>query len=385
MNTSSDAQDRGASRSDGTGGRRVPYTRRRRRGVIAATGVSFLLLLSAVVALGVLRSRESPFVTERNPPTAYRIAYRIDQPGEDPPTKLQLLLVRRPFDGRNQSSRSDGKGVAGVATTIDRAWRFSDDAFTPLGAKLPSSPAGDARPLRVMSRALEEGLARRRGADRIEGRECVRYEVAEPLGRPLAAPTEASRTQLCIDRRGLVLEERWSRRGALVRLRRAIEVAIEPEVSEQAFFEDIARPDDAGFTRLDEEGAREAATVWLERPPRGFALAGAYRSGTTLSTAWVSGPDLITVEEAAAESSPWPEAKGGLSWSGALAEASSDSGAALPAPSASAAPLRGQLVLDLISSELRIELPADRWVRISGGVAPDVLERAAVGLRAKGG
>jgi hypothetical protein len=317
--------------------------------VAAYTGASIAALMAALIGLGAVRSHSVPVIREVDPPRTYRIAYRVDEAGK--PTRLQLLTVRRPFDGRNETSDADGTNSVGIAVSAGHAWRLAGGVpEADLGPKAPSTPPGDSRPLLAMGRAIRAGLAKQAGHTKVAGRTCTRYAVAEPLGKPLSAPGPISRTELCVDRRGLVLEERWTSGRKLQRLRRAVDVQIDPSLTDEVFF--IGRTAAPEFCSTSHPDAGERSG------PAGFAFASSCRVGdTTRVEAWTRGPDLLLIEHISG-SAPW----------GRSAE-----GTAVTLGAAGS----GRLVLDLVGSQLRISPSPGRYLRLSGSVSPDVLLEAA--------
>lgn len=337
---------------------------------LAAGGI--VVLVGALVVLGVVRSRDVPAIAERDPPLSYRLTYRVDEfrPGKPAGTRLQILSVRRPFDGRNQTSEDDGSEPAAIVSTIDRVWRLTSDGPEDLGPKAPSTAVGDARPLLAMGRAIHEGLAKQAGRARVRGRACTRYAVAQPPGKPLSAPGPIARTELCVDRRGLVLEEKVFSGRTLSRVRRAIEVEIDPDLPPEIFLAPRPRSGADATVHVRKLADDEAADPEppAVRLPDGFTREGRWlvertADGTrTLAAVWTRGPDLLIAETARGPAAPWPPAVQPVA-------VRRDGGAG------------AELVLDLVASQVRWTA-GDAHRRVYGTLPVEQLLRAAGAARA---
>ncbi len=240
----------------------------------------------------------------------------------------------------------------------------------------------------ALKKALDNKTIVRRERREVYGRECQVYRAGGPV---LAGDMEKYRPRsgefadFCVDRNGLVVEEVWTSKDKLLRRRAAVEVEIDPKLSDGLF--DIEAPAEEGPTRGTVQSvppdAIDRTKLWtLRSAPKGFDYLGKFavirstasvpqQGGagvpavppTSTSDVYIRGPDLIVVDQdpsliAAIRSEDRPEKKIKLEGFDTA-----------------------EVIVDARMSEVRGETEDDSVVRIYGTVDPDELIELAKDLR----
>lgn len=312
----------------------------------------------------------------RSGPVAYEILYRVDVHQDPPSTSYEERLVRRPFDGRILSSASrvvdpDQVGTSGTMSAGASIVSFSDGQRALVQQRVPGAAIGDQALASILEEAVRLGHAEGpRGEEVVLGRRCRLFAVKEPGSRIVAAPTDGSRTTMCVDDDGLVLRERWELRERVVLERTAIALDEHPNVTGLQDAPDgsvSAAPLTAGSTVRPVE----QVDSFIEEPlvPTGFELTGRYETvavdrtqGPSRTSAWVmqdEGAYLVV------------EAGTGLvSLSGKVSEVSSPLGEAA-------------LFLGTMGAEIRVLVDANRWIRVTTSAPSADLSRYVATLRTR--
>lgn len=204
--------------------------------------VAIVVALIATIAAVLLRSSgtsESRIFPHEQFMASYRIVYEIEEFDAEPRTEERL--VQRPYLSKIVSQR-DGTQLAGSITNEDGRWLLLPDGQGwQLRAKGRQRPIDDPRPIEAIEAAAQDGRAERRGDDVVLRRRCTVVRTGGPLGEALRRPAGDEFADLCIDRTGAVLRERWVRNGIQARL--TVATAFEPDAALDR--EDFA-PDPAG-------------------------------------------------------------------------------------------------------------------------------------------
>jgi hypothetical protein len=304
---------------------------------------------------------------------SYRITYEIDDQGAM--TTTEVRTVHRPFLGRVDTTggiRITDAGVLATAPT-DGEW---------VRIEVPIAPAGgDVRPDAVLDEALDAGIVEERGRREVAGRDCRVIALGGPvLGGTLTpiGAVEGESAVACIDDGGLVLAEMWTVDGATRRRIEAIDVEI-GNVDDDVFslsdtMQVLPYRSGGGSVRVveDDEDPGFAERWRLATAPKGFEHAGRYAvlppllgqqvdatrprvaDVALLTDVWVDGADLVLVDQGAVRQGGAPP------WDARPYVRRVDLGALG----------RGELVLDLRMSELRVTRPDGGFVRVAGTVAP---------------
>lgn len=304
-------------------------------------------------------------LTIGEPVSEYRITYRVRAASADGvTTSTEEVSVARPFESR-VVVRADG------AVTARRVSRFGelviegDGGVQVLGVP-PALGTSDVRPDAVLDDAVERGMAERREVREVDGRRCRVYRLGSSASDGTLVPvgtTGGEHADVCVDARGLVLEEWWVQQGHALRHRLAVDV----EVDDVTF-------DDRTFTLPDEAppGPTQGAVAEVVEgsgfaTPSGFTDVGRYDvtvaqlqppgsseilpGRTSAAEVWRRGADLLVLEEAG----------------GALPPTSFG----IPTEVPGVGP--AELVLDLRANELRFTTDAGDTVRLYGTVTPTEL------------
>lgn len=167
--------------------------------------------------------------------TSYRIVYDIEE--FDAPPRTEERLVKRPYLSKIVSQR-DGTLLTGSITNDAGRWLLLDDGQ---GWQLRGGgrqrPTDDPRPIDALEAAAADGRAETRGTAVVLERRCTVVRTGGPLGEPLKKATAGEYADLCIDRTGAVLRERWVVNGTQARL--TVATAFEPGA---AFADDAFAP-----------------------------------------------------------------------------------------------------------------------------------------------
>lgn len=366
------------------GRRRAP--RRRRRaivvGAVAVTGV--LVAVGLWLSSGdgdsprTTATRSSLPTTPAAEPASYEVTYESTV-GEDVST--EILSVRRPFDSRLEVRKGPAPGGAMTSVRVSRFGALETDAPTAESLHLtvpPTIAASDLRLKHALARAVLDGRALERGRATVSNRPCLRYVVGGPVtsGALLPyVPDGPERAEICVDARGLLLEERWFKEGQLLRHRRAVAVReLRPSSEHFSIGDDVPRAEFDGAITAVTENSRLPLGSWeLDRPIDGFTRLGRWTSisprlgnansnafdpdegrQASLHEVWTRGIDVVFIEQ------------GSL-----LGE-----GGPLPAhPQAHPVDLGGlglgEAIHDLRLNEVRANVPGFGFVRVAGTLPID--------------
>lgn len=315
--------------------------------------------------------------TARSGPVAYRILYRVEVFQDPPSTSFEERLVRRPFDGRILSSTSrvvdpDHVGTSGTMSAGASVLSFGEGHRTVVQQRVPGAAIGDQVLAAVLEEAVRLGYAEaHRDEDVVLGRRCRLFAIKEPGARVVAAPTDSSRTTLCIDDDGLILSERWELREHLVLERTAIALDEDPTVTE---LENVAEASVTAVPLAMGSTVRSVEQVdsFIEEPPlpTGFELIDRYETvavdrtrGPSRTSAWVMQDNAaFLVVEAGT---------GLVSLSGGMSEVPSPLG-------------EGALFLGTMGAEVRVLVDANHWIRVTTSAPPADLARYVARLRSRG-
>ena len=168
------------------------------------------------------------------PVGSYRVTYRIHELDR---VREERVVVRRPCESRRTSMR-DEVTVSGTLTNRQGLWHW---ALGPEGGwQLIDAgqrrAAADARPLEALPPLVEAGLVTIEGSASVAGGRCQVVRIREPIGSPATkAPTERDYVELCLDRSGVMLRERWVIDGRTVRHQEATELSLDPPLDGHDF------------------------------------------------------------------------------------------------------------------------------------------------------
>ena len=304
-------------------------------------------------------------VTIEDPPRAYAITYRITSDGAE---STERVVARRPFSSRVEVD-------AGGAVVARRVSRFAtlvvegDEATSSLTVS-PALGTADVRPDAVLDSAVDAGIVERREVREVAGRTCQVHRFGSSAADGTIVPvgsTPGEHADVCIDGRGLVLEEWWVRDGKPLRQRLATDVDVGALVDDEMFT--LTGERDAARSRSDGSIAPTTAPAAFRiEPPRRFETLGRYDltiaqvERTVIADVWTDGADLLVLEHGVGDVDPHPY------------------GTPVDLGAAGA----GELVLDLRASEVRVAL-GGLTVRVYGTIAPDALVDVARSLRSEQG
>jgi len=293
----------------------------------------------------------------------------------------EILTVRRPFESRLEVRKGRPPGGAVTSTRVSRFGALETDSPTADALRLtvpPTIAASDLRLRASLAQAVRDGRAADAGAGEVAGRPCQRYLVGGPVTAGSLVPYvsgASEQAEICVDLRGILLEERWSKDGQLLRHRRAVAVR-QSKASRQQFSlgDDLPRPDFDGAVTPVTDTSRLPLGSWeLDAPIDGFSRLGKWTSisprlgdangnafdtdegrQASLHEVWTRGIDVIFIEQ------------GSL-----LGE-----GGPLPAhPQAQPVDLgalgSGEAIHDLRLNEARANIPGFGFVRVAGTVPMD--------------
>ncbi len=325
-------------------------------------------------------------------PERYRVTYRLELYQEDAVRETtDTLEVRRPFESRLVSR-------VGTRVLTSRASRLGVLAFGsadgPISiASAPTLGSADLRFDLALGEAVRLDLVELREQRQILGRRCqvVRFGSTVSSGelRPVGSRDE-EHADVCVDAKGLLLEEVWIKDGRPLQRRIATAVAVDPLLADDRFRleneRELTTDEGNGFFRpIDPSTRLEGTTYELPEAPAGFTYVGRFavqtprlsleggnpieparpREDVSQIDVWSNGPDLLVLS---------------TSLGSDLAALPDDAETALPVD------LGGDLddavaVLDLRSNEVRAELSGGRFLRLAGTVPRDALIALARTLR----
>ena len=277
-------------------------------------------------------------------PDTYRITYEVDQAGgPDQPRSVttEVLEVDRPFRSLVATRAGKPPGgalVAGRISDLNRLLQFDGTSWREL-AIAPAMAASDLRLDGVLDERVAAGDIERRGVRRVAGRPCQEYRMGGPPAGgsiPALGSKRGEHADVCVDRDGLVLDERWVADGDVLRRRTAVDVATGVHFPKETFTAEgatkVAATDGGGAAaRVADDFTFGDRTWQLRAAPEGFHAAGRWSvvwprldtavdpmgSDTAgrvagLATVWVRGPDVIVIEQGGTHdgSTPFPSVEG---------------------------------------------------------------------------
>jgi hypothetical protein len=335
-------------------------------------------LLLVAAACSSSHGDSSAAVAITHVPRTYVVIYRVDSGGS---TSEQTISVRRPFDGRVVSG--DSVSVSSFARLLLSGQGSQGGVL----AQPPAPPFGDVRFDVALADGLERGFVERLDTTAIAGRRCQRYRTALPPGSAhLQLLVKGGDSVVsCVDADGLVLEERTTAGGKVIRRQTASSVRVDVRIADSTFAtsgEPTPVFQGGGSVRRLTNDSRTPGDFWdLASAPSGFVHRGRYavvppqpggfqpgHEGERIAgviDVYTRGADVLLVD------------RGGSVGGGAPYVAE---------PVATDVDLgdlgRGELLLGLLANEVRVRQPGGHYVRVSGTVKPKVLVDVARAMRA---
>jgi hypothetical protein len=336
------------------------------------------LVAAAVTLIGGLVSCSSgshspPAITAL--PRSYVVTYRVLQNGAQ---HWEVLTVHRPFDGSDltydtpQAPRASEPPAAGNISTDLALFAVEGTSVRTVSGRQPGPASGD----QYLAPELVDLVARKLAADTgkdqtVAGRFCRIYRFLEPPSGPVKPLGGGSdHDDLCLDRSGLLLSERWTYHGGVVLERTATTVrtsdgelsaGVEPPTPSTAG----AAPPSAGAGSAVPDPNPDS---FLAPPavPAGYAAAGPAvkftlpdpqhpASTVAASVIWAfeDGPRFVTVEAGTGRPGqvPWRP----------------DDTVTKPATLRGLGPATTALRSD--GTEVRVDVGNGRWVRVRGAMS----------------
>jgi hypothetical protein len=336
----------------------------------------------------------APLAFSGGAPETYQLTYHVERYDPDRiQESTETITVRRPFDSRIVTV-IDGKEVG------RRVSRFGALVLStgqgPKALAAPPAPAtGDLHLATSLPEAVQRGWAEVRERRKVAGETCQVYRVGSTVAAGELVPNGAKKGEsadICVDRRGLLLEEVWSKANRPLQRRvvtkRKLDLALTDADFEVKGETVLSIDQGNGFVkRVDPTTSWEGTVYRLPDGPPGFTYEGRvvvqppklspFRNPlddgpqteqVSMVDTWSRGPDLVVFSQTIAASIT-----------------------AIPNDAKTARPLdlgpfgNAATVVDLRSNEVRIELPEDRFIRIAGSLTTKELVELAHGLRAEEG
>jgi hypothetical protein len=134
----------------------------------------------------------------------------------------EVTDVDRPYRARTVRF-ARGHSVGGIAWTEAGVYQLRPDGSAQqVSPAWPGAPGPDSHLDVALPVALRQHLVERRATSTVLGRPCTEWASAQPLDGPaFSLPTKENRTLSCLSSEGVILRDRWTRQGALLRLRLA--------------------------------------------------------------------------------------------------------------------------------------------------------------------
>jgi hypothetical protein len=335
-----------------------------------------------------------PLGFAKSAPESYQLTYHIERYDPDRVQEsTEVFDVRRPFDSR-------------IVTTIDgkevgrRVSRFGalilGTGVGPKSLAAPPAPAsGDLHLESTLPDAVDHGWAELRERRKVAGTTCQVYRVGSTVASGELVPngTKAGESaDVCVDRDGLLLEEVWRKGGKPLQRRVAVKRRLGVKLTDADFQVPGEVPlsidDGNGFVkRVDPASSWEGTVYRLPEPPAGFTYLGRVVVQPPKLNPFQSPLDEGPKTEQVSMVDTWSRGPDLIVFSQTIAAAVS----AIPNDAKTARPIdlgpfgNAATVLDLRSSEVRIELPEDRFIRLAGSLPLAQLVDIAHGMRAEDG
>lgn len=318
--------------------------------------------------------RESTALKIGEEPLSYRVVYDVERYGVDGIHRSRdRIEVRRPFEGRVEDARAGAKPqprISRIGTLVLSTGAGARTLVSP-----PAPATGDLRLKPVLADAVAAGHLELRERRRVLDRECQVYRAGSSVSAGGLTPVGAKpgeHSDFCVDEDGMLLEEVWEKDGRPLqrRIARRLDLGVTFPADHFEIAGEIQVPFEEGngfLRRLAPDSGFEGTLYHLEQPPEGFEHLGRYliqppkldpfqnrldedrpRGQVGIADVWERGPDLLVMTQLIA------------------ADIS-----AVPQNSPTARPVelplgRASSILDLRANEVRIELPEDRFLRLSG-------------------
>lgn len=293
-------------------------------------------------------------------PRSYVATYRVVQNGAQ---HWEVLTVHRPFDGSDltydtpQAPTASDPPVSGNISTDVALFAVDGTSVRTVSGRQPGPASGDQYLAPELGDIVARKLAADTGEDQtVAGRSCRVYRFLEPPSGPIKPLGRGSdHDDLCLDRSGLLLSERWTYHGGVVLERTATAVNAGGEPAPPSTT-DAAPPASAAGSAVPDPNPDS----FLAPPslPAGYAPAGspvAFKVPDVASSvvwAFVDGARFVTVE--AGTSRP-----GQLPWH-------PDDTVTKPVTLQGLGPATTALRSD--GAEVRVDLGDGRWVRVRGAI-----------------
>lgn len=266
---------------------------------------------------------------------------------------------------------------AGGEVTARRVSRFGELAIEGDGGVqvlgvAPALGTSDVRPDAVLDDAVARGMAERREVREVAGLRCRVYRLGSSASDGTLVPVDTTggeHADVCVDARGIVLEEWWVQQGEALRHRLAVDV----EVDDVSFVERT-------FTLPNEEppGPTQGSVVEIAgaitATPSGFTAVGRFEvtpaqlqqpgtseippARTAVAVVWRRGVDILVLEHGPGSVPPTPFG--------------------IPTEVPGVGP--AELIHDLRASELRFTTAGGDTVRLYGTLPPPELLELATSL-----
>ncbi|HUP85472.1 MAG TPA: hypothetical protein VM143_07375 [Acidimicrobiales bacterium] len=338
--------------------------------------------------------RESVPLALDDEPLSYEVVYALERYDRDRVHHLtDRIQVRRPFDGRFEDAATGHQPRPRISRLGSLV--LSTGAGPRSLVNPPSPATGDLRFAPVLAEAVEDRFVEVRERRRVLGRECQVYRAGSSVSAGLLTPVGkrvGEYSDFCVDRAGLLLEEVWvkDRKPLLRRVATKLTVGVELPGSRFELSGEVQVPFEEGngfYRPIDPQSGFEGTSYRLVEDPSGFDYLGRFavepprlnpfqsrleegqtRSQVSVIDVWQRGPDMVT-----------------------LAQTIAADISAVPQNSLTAKPLRiggfgsASTVLDLRASQVRIELPEDRFLQVAGTLSRAELVDIAKSLRAEVG
>lgn len=333
-----------------------------------------------------------PAVHGTDPPTDYRLVYSVTTPDG---VVSEEHVVHRPFDAHVVNRDADGKVTAERWSSIGKLITRSQGAPAVEIDSAVAAAASDLRPERFLTQLSEAKKVVTHDDQSIDisGRSCHPFTEAGQVGAKGAGsdPSQVSQVPVaiarCVDAQGLVLEERWTTQdGTLVLTKRAQELDLGKDVPAIHPPKAQRLPDGQGngaIHEVDRDQVPPFQQAFSLAAPTGFTFVGRYavvpaRVATDASTAsaatatdvaiytdvWRRGPDLLMLDQGATKGEPPPfdsTTRVGTVDLGHLGTA--------------------ELAVDLRGAEVRLTLPGNGFLRLTGTIPVDQLTQLAARIQ----
>lgn len=171
---------------------------------------------------------KTPALPPPPPPTqlGYRIVYDTVVRAGDALASRRELSVRRPYVSSDLTFATGATAPdGGLVAPETKQYAVQSDKVLDFGGRALGAPPNDFRVDRVLADLRRLRLVRAVGGRKtVAGQTCRTWRFGAPLGDPITPIGSEEYTDLCIDRRGHILSERWIREGKLLREMTAVSV-----------------------------------------------------------------------------------------------------------------------------------------------------------------